>query len=174
MAADLKACEAVLLDLLAQVHKFCDEQGEADFETGAAEAMKRQIVGQNVDAGLQRQLDRVLAAYGVKGNFVGGGDVLSATSYAGDTRNPGVQAHSKSEYKRRVALGDPNVLPPAPGVAAVQPSREPLLRLLRLAEDCLSNDALPTARVRRVIGAINGALAKHAGGVALPDGVKNG
>lgn len=61
----VNACEAVLLDLLAQVRKFCEEQGEADFETGAAEAMKRQIVGMQVDDYLQRQLDKVLAAYGV-------------------------------------------------------------------------------------------------------------
>lgn len=63
----LNACEAVLLDLLAQVRKFCAEQGEADFETGAAEAMKHHIVGGKPPDGLQRQLDKVLAAYGVEG-----------------------------------------------------------------------------------------------------------
>lgn len=63
----MNACEAVFLDLLAQVNKFCAEQGEADFETGAAEAMKLHIVGGKPPEGLQRQLDKVLAAYGVRG-----------------------------------------------------------------------------------------------------------
>lgn len=61
----VSACEAVLLDLLAQVHKFCEEQGEADFETGAANAMKRRIVGLQAEPHLTRQLDKVLTAYGV-------------------------------------------------------------------------------------------------------------
>ncbi|MEJ8837618.1 hypothetical protein [Ramlibacter sp. AN1133] len=59
------SAEAVLLDLLAQVRKFCAEQGEAEFETGAAEALRRQVMGLPVEEGLQRQLDRVVAAHRV-------------------------------------------------------------------------------------------------------------
>jgi hypothetical protein len=62
-AQDVWETQTILRDLYSQVKKFCEEQGEADFETGPATALLRRIDGKPVDAGLRSQLAERLARY---------------------------------------------------------------------------------------------------------------
>ena len=56
------ALQAVFLDLLQQVDVFIEQQGEADFYTGPARAMRALLTGRKPAEHLQLGLDKFLAA----------------------------------------------------------------------------------------------------------------
>lgn len=78
----------------------------------------------------------------------------NALAFAGKGR--ATPAHSKSEYKRRVAQGDPNVLPPAGGV---EPSQAPIrvvpLELLQRAQQHVPYLGETWRDLKRIIDGVN-------------------
>jgi hypothetical protein len=66
-APAVRAALAVFLDLLQQVDAFIEKQGEADFYTGPARAMRDLLAGKEPADYLQRGLDKFLAERGLDG-----------------------------------------------------------------------------------------------------------
>lgn len=66
-AASDKLLQSVFLDLLAQVRKFCEEQGEADFWTGPAEALRHALEGRTPPERLQCALAEFILRQGASG-----------------------------------------------------------------------------------------------------------
>lgn len=64
---EVRAALAVFLDLLHQVDTFIEEQGEADFYTAPARAMRDLLNGRRPAEHLQRGLDKFLAERGIDG-----------------------------------------------------------------------------------------------------------
>jgi hypothetical protein len=64
---EVRAALAVFLDLLQQVDAFIEEQGEADFYTGPARAMRDLLAGKEPAEYLQHGLDKFLADRGIAG-----------------------------------------------------------------------------------------------------------
>lgn len=62
---EVRAALAVFLDLLGQVDAFIEEQGEANFYTGPARAMRDLLAGKQPADYLQRGLDKFLAERGI-------------------------------------------------------------------------------------------------------------
>lgn len=61
-APEVRAALAVFLDLLQQVDSFIEQQGEADFYTAPARAMRDLLQGKQPAEHLQRGLDRFIEA----------------------------------------------------------------------------------------------------------------
>jgi hypothetical protein len=66
-APQVRAALAVFLDLLQQVDAFIEEQGEADFYTAPARAMRDLLAGKQPADYLQRGLDKFLVERGIAG-----------------------------------------------------------------------------------------------------------
>lgn len=69
--ASNRLVRSVFLDLLAQVRKFCEEQGEAEFWTGPAEALRWTLEGRTPPQHLQSALAKFILLHptsGVGGN----------------------------------------------------------------------------------------------------------
>jgi hypothetical protein len=64
---EVRAALAVFLDLLGQVDAFIEREGEAEFYTGPARAMRDLLAGKQPAEYLQRGLDKFLAERGIPG-----------------------------------------------------------------------------------------------------------
>lgn len=64
---EVRAALAVFLDLLGQVDAFIEQEGEANFYTGPARAIRDLLAGKQPADHLQRGLDKFLAERGIDG-----------------------------------------------------------------------------------------------------------